>query len=126
MKVTGQFGITDKFLTAGLAKQHELIYLPNKDIPIELPRNSQALFLVQRIRDEAHRFAITAHRKKRIRDRLVSRLDQIPGIGPNRKKALLTRFGSLDGVRRADGVELQEIRGITPELAATILEFLNP
>ena len=66
----------------GLAKEHELIFMPGRDQPVELPRNSQGLYLMQRIRDEAHRFAITAHRKMRKRERLVSRLDQIPDIGP--------------------------------------------
>jgi excinuclease ABC subunit C len=125
MKVVESCNISEFFLTVGLAKQHELIFLPNKNLPIELPRNSQALFLVQRIRDEAHRFAITAHRKKRIKNRLVSKLDQIPGIGPSRKKALLIRFGSLEGVTKAKVEELRQLPGITTKLAYTILGHLN-
>jgi excinuclease ABC subunit C len=125
MKVVESCNISEFFLTVGLAKQHELIFLPNKKLPVELPRNSQALFLVQRIRDEAHRFAITAHRKKRIKNRLVSKLDQIPGIGPSRKKALLIRFGSLEGVKKAKVQELQQLPGITTKLANTILGHLN-
>lgn len=126
VKVIKAFSLKEKFLTVGLAKEYELIYIPDRDLPVELPRNSQALFLVQRIRDEAHRSAITAHRKMRRKTRLISKLDQIPGIGPSRKKALLKRFGSLEGVRKANPQELQEIPGITEELANSILEFLNP
>ena len=125
IKVLEAFGLSDKVLTAGLAKENELLFLPGKDQPLELTRKSQGLFLVQRIRDEAHRFAITAHRARRGKERLVSRLDQIPGIGPARKKALLVRFGSLAGVRKASELELCELPGITPQLAHDILETLN-
>jgi excinuclease ABC subunit C len=125
VKVLRKFGLEDKVLTAGLAKENELLFLPGKDLPLELVRKSQGLFLVQRIRDEAHRFAITAHRNLRSKERLTSRLDQIPGIGPARKKALLTRFGSLAGVSKASEQELCELPGITPQLAHDILEILN-
>ena len=125
VKVLDEFGLSDKMLTAGLAKENELLFLPGKDQPLELARKSQGLFLVQRIRDEAHRFAITAHRSLRTRERLVSKLDQIPGIGPARKKALLVRFGSLAGVKKASEQELSKLPGITPQLAHDILETLN-
>jgi excinuclease ABC subunit C len=125
VKVLQQFGLEDKVLTTGLAKENELLFLPGKDLPLELARKSQGLFLVQRIRDEAHRFAITAHRNLRSRERLVSKLDQIPGIGPARKKALLVRFGSLAGVKKASEQELSQLPGITPQLAHVILEALN-
>ena len=92
---------------------------------MELPRGSQGLFLVQRIRDEAHRFAITAHRKRRTRQKFVSRLDQIPGVGKKRKKALLQKFGSLDGVKKADITDLTEIQGINEDLARSILTTLT-
>ncbi len=125
VKVLKEFGLEEKVLTAGLAKENELLFLPGKDLPLEVPRKSQGLFLLQRIRDEAHRFAITAHRNLRSKEHLVSRLDQIPGIGPSRKRALLTRFGSLDGVKKASPQEIAEVSGITAQLANDIWEALN-
>ena len=125
VKVLVDFGLDMKILAAGLAKEHELVFLPGKDIPIELPRNSQGLFLLQRIRDEAHRFAITAHRNLRKKEKFISRLDQIPGIGPIRKKELLKKFGSLNGVKIAPISEITKISGITQELAEIIHETLT-
>jgi excinuclease ABC subunit C len=125
VKVLVEFGLDKKILAAGLAKEHEHIFLPGKDIPIELPRNSQGLFLLQRIRDEAHRFAIIAHRNLRKKEKFISRLDQIPGIGPSRKKELLKKFGSLIGVKNAPISELTEISGITQELAVKIHNTLT-
>jgi len=125
VKVLVDFGLDMKILAAGLAKEHELVFLPGKDIPIELPRNSQGLFLLQRIRDEAHRFAITAHRNLRKKEKFISRLDQIPGIGPIRKKELLKKFGSLNGVKIAPISEITKISGITQELAEKIHETLT-
>jgi len=125
LKVAEENEISEKMTIVGLAKEHELIFVPGKDLPVELPRNSQGLYLVQRIRDEAHRFAIAAHRNLRGKQRLISRLDQIPGIGAARKKELLKKFGSLDGVRKASTEDLASISGITRELAEAILENLN-
>ena len=125
VKVLKEFGLEEKVLTAGLAKENEFLFLPGKDLPLEVPRKSQGLFLLQRIRDEAHRFAITAHRNLRSKERLVSRLDQIPGIGPARKKALLTKFGSLSGVKKATPQQISEVPGITAQLANDIWEALN-
>ena len=124
VKILCEFGLEKKILAAGLAKEHELIFLPGKDIPIELTRNSQGLFLLQRIRDEAHRFAITAHRNLRKKEKFISRLDQISGIGPSRKKELLKKFGSLDGVKNAPISEMTEVPGITQKLAVKIHEKL--
>ncbi len=93
----------------GLAKQHEEIFFPNKADSLLLPRHSQALYLVQRIRDEAHRFGITAHRKKRTKLGLASQLDAVPGIGPARRKLLLKHFGSLDKIREASVEELKQV-----------------
>ena len=125
VKVLKEYKIEDRFIVAGLAKENELLFLPGKDQPLMLARKSQGLFLVQRIRDEAHRFAITAHRNLRSRERLTSKLDQIEGIGAARKKTLLKRFGSLAGIKKAKWEEIAEIKGISPELAKKILEELN-
>jgi excinuclease ABC subunit C len=102
---------------AGLAKRFEELYLPGRPDPIVLPRHSQGLYLVQRIRDEAHRFAITYHRSVRSRRALASVFDDVEGIGPVRKKALLKRFGSVRRIREASVDELAETPGIPRELA---------
>ena len=104
----------------GLAKQQEEIFLPGKEESILLPRRAQGLYLLQRIRDEAHRFAITHHRNLRAKVGLASQLDSVPGIGPSRRKALLKRFGSLDGIREASLEQLTTVRGITPEIAQAL------
>ncbi len=101
----------------------ERVFLPGAKDAIELPRHSAARHLLERIRDEAHRFAITYHRKER--GRIRSRLDSVPGIGPARRKALLTRFGSVQGVRAASAEDIAAVPGIGPELAATIREALR-
>jgi excinuclease ABC subunit C len=105
----GQFGLSEKVPVVGLAKQEEEIFFPNKSKSTLLPRHSQGLYLVQRIRDEAHRFAITAHRKRRSKLGLASQLDAIPGIGPTRRKALLKHFGSIDKIREASVDELANV-----------------
>jgi excinuclease ABC subunit C len=90
-----------------------------------LPRNSQGLYLLQRVRDEAHRFAITAHRKRRTKQGLASRLDAIPGVGPARRKALLGHFGSIDRIQVATIEELMQLPGITEAVARSILSHLE-
>jgi excinuclease ABC subunit C len=102
---------------AGLAKRFEELYLPGRPEPIMLPRNSQGLYLVQRIRDEAHRFAITYHRNVRSRRALASVFDEVEGIGPARRKALLKRFGSVRRIREASVDELAETPGIPRDVA---------
>ncbi|HET7082866.1 MAG TPA: excinuclease ABC subunit UvrC [Candidatus Limnocylindria bacterium] len=109
---------------AGLAKRFEELYLPGRPDPIRLPRNSQGLYLVQRIRDEAHRFAITYHRNLRSRRALASVFDDIEGIGPVRKKALLKRFGSVRRIREASVDELAETPGIPRDLAERLKRHL--
>jgi excinuclease ABC subunit C len=104
----------------GLAKQHEEIYVQDMAEPVVLPRSSQALYLVQRIRDEAHRFAITYHRGVRKKAGLQSALDTIPGVGPKRKKALLRKFGSVRGIREASVEEIAATVGFTSRLAAQV------
>ncbi|MCZ7551064.1 MAG: excinuclease ABC subunit UvrC [Anaerolineales bacterium] len=123
--VLEKFNLAGKIPVAGLAKQNEELFLPGKPLPLVLARHSQALYLVQRIRDEAHRFAITAHRQQRTKAGLASRLDKIPGIGPTRRKALLARFGSIEGILNASQDELILVNGINPGLAQTIKEVLE-
>jgi excinuclease ABC subunit C len=98
-------------MAVGIAKREELLFVRDRSEPIVLDQHDPALLLVQRIRDEAHRFAVTFHRKARSMRDLRSELDTVPGIGPRRRKALLTAFGSLAGVRRATREELASIVG---------------
>jgi excinuclease ABC subunit C len=108
----------------GLAKEREEIFLKNSSDPILLPRNSQALYLVQRVRDEAHRFAITYHRKVRGKKSLRSQLDEVPGVGPTRKKALLRHFGSVRAIRGASVEELAAVPGMTKRTAEELKRAL--
>ena len=123
--VLEHFDLTDKIPVAALAKQNEELFIPGRSDPIILPRHSQGLYLIQRVRDEAHRFAITSHRKQRTRRGLASRLDSIPGIGPARRKALLLHFGSIQNIMDADIEELVKIPGITEPLAFSIKSHLE-
>ena len=111
--------------TVGLAKQHELLFVPDQSEPIALPRNSPSLHLMQRIRDEAHRFAITHHRKQRGKAATHSLLDDIPGVGEARRNALLTHFGSLQKLRAAGADEIAQVPGMNLNLAEKMLEYLN-
>ncbi|MGH7643180.1 MAG: excinuclease ABC subunit UvrC [Candidatus Dormibacteria bacterium] len=129
----GQLASADRALTAlglaglphfGLAKRFEEFYVPGQSDPIHLPEGSPALFLMQRVRDEAHRFAITRHRAKRAKAGVRSRLDEIGGLGPKRKRALLLRFGSVEGIRAASWEELTAVPGVTRGVAAAIKEIL--
>ena len=108
----------------GLAKEHEQLYLADRPEPVSLPKDSQALQLVQRVRDEAHRFANTAGRRLRERRIVFSVLDDIPGIGERRKRELIRRFGSVRGVRAAPVEALGEVLG--PKLAARVAAYLTP
>jgi excinuclease ABC subunit C len=104
----------------GLAKENEELFLPGRSESVMLPRTSQSLFLVQRIRDEAHRFAITYHRSLRGKRSIGSALDDVPGIGPTRKRALLRHFGSVKAIREADLDALMAVPGISRVAAETI------
>ena len=106
--------------TVGLAKRFEELFVPDEDEPVVLPRGSEALYLVQRVRDEAHRFAITFHRQVRGKSSIQSALDTIPGIGPKRKKALLRKFGSVKQIREADVEEIASTVGFTKALAEKV------
>jgi excinuclease ABC subunit C len=110
---------------AGLAKEHEWLYVPGQSEPIVLPANSAALHLVMRIRDEAHRFAISYHRQRRGKAMVHSALDALAGVGPVRKKRLLTAFGSLAAIKRASVDELAAVKGMTPALAAKVKAALG-
>jgi excinuclease ABC subunit C len=117
--------LTDRVPVASLAKQFEELYIPGRSESIILPRQSQGLYLVQRIRDEAHRFAITSHRARRAKIGMASRLETIPGVGPKKRKALLKAFdNSIDAIRSASVEALTAVQGINDQLAETIKEML--
>jgi excinuclease ABC subunit C len=111
--VLERFDLLARVPVAGLAKQQEELFLPDRPRSLLLPRNSQGLYLLQRIRDEAHRFAITAHRNRRSKAGLASTLDAVPGIGPIKRRRLLTHFGSIEAIKQASVEELVAIQGIT-------------
>jgi excinuclease ABC subunit C len=122
-RALGELGITDIAL-CGLAKRLEEVWLPSNADPLIFPRNSEGLYLLQRIRDEAHRFAITFHRSRRSKVMLESLLDEIPGLGSARRTALLDRFGSVTAIRKAAVSELATTPGIGEKLAETIAQSL--
>ena len=109
----------------GLAKQFELVFTEGNPEPVELPRRSQSLYLIQRIRDEAHRFAITFHRKLRGKRNLVSVLDHIVGVGPKRRQSLWTHFGTLDKIKAASVDELAAVPGMNRPSAEAIAHFFE-
>jgi excinuclease ABC subunit C len=113
-------GVDDVYVV-GLAKRLEEVWLPDSDFPVILPRSSQGLYMLQRIRDEAHRFAISFHRQKRGKAMTVSALDAVPGLGASKRKALLAHFGSVKKIKAATAEELTEAKGIGPALAAAIV-----
>ncbi|MEO8423570.1 MAG: excinuclease ABC subunit UvrC [Actinomycetota bacterium] len=129
----GQLGVCSKVLAdlgldiphIGLAKRLEEVFFPGQPDPLLIRRASEALFVLQHIRDEAHRFAITYHRQKRAKRALASPLDEVPGVGPARKKALLKRFGSLARLRDATSEEIAATPGIGPELAHSVHDRLH-
>jgi excinuclease ABC subunit C len=125
IEVLKRFDLLDKVPLAGLTKQNEELFVPDQPTSIILPRQSQGLYFIQRVRDEAHRFAITAHRNRRAKEGLASRLDRVPGIGPARRKALLNHFGTIENILQASLDELQAAPGITPALAEAIKAHLE-
>lgn len=122
--VLAELGITD-VATIGLAKRLEEVWVPSEPDPIILPRQSEGLYLLQRIRDEAHRFAITYHRSKRSKRMTASVLDAVPGLGEHRRKVLISHFGSVARLKRATVEELTSIPGIGAATAAAVLEALG-
>ncbi|MEP7060119.1 MAG: excinuclease ABC subunit UvrC [Actinomycetota bacterium] len=129
----GQLGVASKVLAdlglsiphVGLAKRLEEVYFPDRPDPLLVPRGSESLFVLQHLRDEAHRFAIGFHRETRGKRALRSPLDEIPGVGPARKKALLKAFGSLTRLRQAEEEQIGEVPGIGTELARAVFEALH-
>jgi excinuclease ABC subunit C len=119
-----EFGLFGRVPVVGLAKQQEELFLPGRPESLMLPRRSEGLYLIQRVRDEAHRFALQHHRIRRGKAGVASILDSVPGIGPTRRKALLTHFGSLQGVRAASLEELAAVKGMTREAAAAVKAHL--
>src|SRR6185295_7450015 len=123
-RVLAGLGVND-VAVCGLAKRLEEVWLPAEEFPVILPRASEGLYLLQRIRDEAHRFAITYHRQKRSKRMTVSSLDSIPGLGEVRRKALLRQFGSLKRLKAATVEEIAEVPGIGRRTAESILVAVN-
>ena len=123
-KALRDLGIEDIAL-CGLAKRLEEVWLPNSSEPIIFPRHSEALYLLQRVRDEAHRFAINFHRSKRSKLMLDSFLDEIAGLGEGRRKALLYKFGTVTALKSASIEEISDVPGIGPKTAKTIFESIN-
>ncbi|UGQ10135.1 excinuclease ABC subunit UvrC [Yinghuangia sp. ASG 101] len=122
-RALGDLGIDD-VAVCGLAKKLEEVWLPGDDDPVVLPRSSEALYLMQRVRDEAHRFAITYHRKKRSKAMTASALDSVPGLGETRRKALLDHFGSLRRLKAATVEQVMEVPGIGRRTAENVLGAL--
>lgn len=120
-EVMRELGVYD-IPAVGLAKRHEELFAPGEDAPIILPRGSEALYLVQRVRDEAHRFAVAYHRRVRGKAATASALDSVPGVGPRRKRALLRKFGSLKAVREAAVDDIASTPGYTRALAERVKE----
>ena len=123
-KFFDELGITDVAL-CGLAKRLEEVWMPGDKDPLILPRTSEGMYLLQRIRDEAHRFAITFHRSRRSKVMLESLLDEIPQLGETRRAALLDRFGSVTAMRKASAEELASTPGIGATIAAIIFSHLQ-
>jgi excinuclease ABC subunit C len=122
--VLDDLGVTD-VAVIGLAKRLEEVWVPGEADPVILPRNSEGLYLLQRVRDEAHRFAISYHRSKRSKRMTASALDTVRGLGETRRKALVTHFGSVARLRQASVAEITEVPGIGAATAAAVLEALG-
>jgi excinuclease ABC subunit C len=119
-----ELGIDD-VAVCGLAKRLEEVWLPDDEYPVIMSRTSEGLYLLQRVRDEAHRFAITYHRQRRGKAATASVLDGIPGLGPARRSALLKKFGSVKALSGASAEEIASVPGIGPRLAETIIKTLG-
>jgi len=123
--VLREFDLLDTITVAGLAKRQEDIYLPGESYPVQFKKDSPGLHLLQRSRDEAHRFAISAHRKQRSRQGLESSLEKVPGIGPARRRELLKKFHTIQNIRGASVEELSQTPKITLKIAQSIKKHLE-
>jgi excinuclease ABC subunit C len=115
----------DSIPMASLAKENEEVFIPGSPKPVYIAKDSPALHILQRARDEAHRFAISYHRRLRHKEGITSALDYISGIGPRRKKSLLKKFGSIEAIKEASLEELSQTEGITPAIAQKVKDFLS-
>lgn len=123
-EVLCQLGLNDQAII-GLAKKEEEVFIPGRSEPIIIPHDTPALHLIQRVRDEAHRFAVSYHRKLRSRRLTHTMLDDIPGVGPKRRQALLQHFGSLGEIKKANITQLKEVDGISSKTARIIYDYLK-
>jgi excinuclease ABC subunit C len=125
-RVIDELGLTDEIPVAGLAKRFEEVFVPGRSAPVEIPRGSEALFMLQRIRDEAHRFANTFHRERRSKRMTVSALDGIPGLGEVRQKKLVKALGGVNAVKRADLADLRALGFLPDAVAAAVYAKFHP
>src|SRR5581483_9808858 len=125
LRVTEELGLEDEIPVAALAKQFEEVFVPGRADPIRIPRQSEALYLLQRIRDEAHRFAITYHRQLRGKRMTKSVLDDVPGLGPTRRKRLVKELGSVKAVKEASVDELRALSWLPDAVADAVYEKIH-
>jgi excinuclease ABC subunit C len=123
--VLDRLGLTDRVPIASLAKQFEEVYLPGSSAPVRLPRTSEALYLLQRLRDEAHRFAISYHRTLRGKRMTVGVLDGVPGLGPKRRNRLVEQFDGLTGLRKVSRDELMGLSWLPAAVGSAVFERLH-
>jgi excinuclease ABC subunit C len=124
-KAAASVGLSNEVEFTALAKREELLYRPGTSVPVALERGSESLYMVQRIRDEAHRFAITFHRSKRGKSMVATTLQGVEGLGPNRRDRLLTQFGSLDALRQATLDELDALAWLPSDVATRLYDHLQ-
>jgi excinuclease ABC subunit C len=124
LEIRQELGL-DSIPMVSLAKENEEVFVPGDPQPVRIAKDSPALHMLQRARDEAHRFAISYHKKLRHKEATASALDEIPGIGPKRKKALLRKFGSIQAITEASLEELSQTKGMTSNLAQKVKEYLG-
>jgi excinuclease ABC subunit C len=124
-RVLDRLGLTDRVPVASLAKSFEEVYLPGSSVPVRLPRQSEALYLLQRLRDEAHRFAISYHRTLRGKRMTVGALDGVTGLGPKRRNRLVEQFGGLGELRKATRDELMGLSWLPADVGAAVFERLH-
>jgi excinuclease ABC subunit C len=125
VRVLKNLALEEEIPVAALAKQFEEVYLPSRPEPLRVPRGSEALYLLQQVRDEAHRFAITYHRKLRAKRMTTSVLDDVPGLGPARRKRLLAQMGSVKAIREAPREALGQVSGVPSAVADALWQKMH-